>query len=295
MVFHKGDKIEIEYDLTENIECLGGELTPELVIKNAVVIDSRGAFKADIEIANGRIIGLGRSAGRSCRHIDAEGLVLTAGGIYVSEFHDMPDADELLFSGYSTLIIKNITQLSGSKQAASLLESPLNVGFIASAVQADKLRINHLLSDGAFSVDICAPKTDPVSNSTDAFHLYALKRADDLRREPCQNSSAHHLQDLNTAKQYGLEDHIGSVSEGKLADLFMWEPEKFLRSPALIIKGGRLIFDSRISDRRDIIYTKLFDIDRRPAGLPCAFFTSKNAADGYIGTMVGQYRDVLVV
>ncbi|MEB3355837.1 MAG: urease subunit alpha [Synechococcales bacterium] len=43
---------------------------------------------------------------------------------------------------------------------------------------------------------------------------------------------------INPAIAHGMADHIGSVEEGKLADLCLWKPAFFGIKPELVIKGG---------------------------------------------------------
>lgn len=43
---------------------------------------------------------------------------------------------------------------------------------------------------------------------------------------------------LNPAICYGISDVLGSIKEGKMADLVLWEPEFFGTKPKLVIKGG---------------------------------------------------------
>lgn len=43
---------------------------------------------------------------------------------------------------------------------------------------------------------------------------------------------------LNPAICYGLDDVIGSIAVGKMADLILWEPAFFATKPQLVIKGG---------------------------------------------------------
>lgn len=43
---------------------------------------------------------------------------------------------------------------------------------------------------------------------------------------------------INPAITYGVSDILGSVEEGKMADLVLWEPEFFGAKPKLVIKGG---------------------------------------------------------
>lgn len=43
---------------------------------------------------------------------------------------------------------------------------------------------------------------------------------------------------INPAITYGFSDILGSVEEGKMADLVLWEPEFFGAKPKLVLKGG---------------------------------------------------------
>lgn len=45
---------------------------------------------------------------------------------------------------------------------------------------------------------------------------------------------------INPALTHGLSAHIGSVSEGKLADLVLWRPAFFGVKPSMILKGGMI-------------------------------------------------------
>lgn len=45
---------------------------------------------------------------------------------------------------------------------------------------------------------------------------------------------------INPAITHGISDEVGSVEEGKLADLVLWDPQFFGAKPSLIIKGGMI-------------------------------------------------------
>ncbi len=46
---------------------------------------------------------------------------------------------------------------------------------------------------------------------------------------------------INPAIAHGISDSVGSVEEGKFADLVLWKPEFFGIRPELIIKGGQMV------------------------------------------------------
>jgi len=47
---------------------------------------------------------------------------------------------------------------------------------------------------------------------------------------------------INPAIAHGIAQHVGSVEEGKLADLCLWKPAFFGVKPELVIKGGMIVW-----------------------------------------------------
>ncbi|MEV0925401.1 urease subunit alpha [Streptomyces spongiicola] len=47
---------------------------------------------------------------------------------------------------------------------------------------------------------------------------------------------------VNPAITHGIDDHVGSVQPGKLADLVLWEPKFFGVKPHMVLKGGQLTY-----------------------------------------------------
>ncbi|MBR9840552.1 MAG: urease subunit alpha [Rhodobacteraceae bacterium] len=43
---------------------------------------------------------------------------------------------------------------------------------------------------------------------------------------------------LNAARCFGIEDHVGSIEPGKMADIVLWRPGYFGIKPELVVKGG---------------------------------------------------------
>ena len=46
---------------------------------------------------------------------------------------------------------------------------------------------------------------------------------------------------INAARTFGIDDHIGSLETGKLADVVLWRPGFFGIKPELVIKGGFIV------------------------------------------------------
>jgi len=49
---------------------------------------------------------------------------------------------------------------------------------------------------------------------------------------------------INPAIAHGIDDEVGSVEPGKLADLVLWDPRFFGFRPEVVIKGGALVWGS---------------------------------------------------
>ena len=43
---------------------------------------------------------------------------------------------------------------------------------------------------------------------------------------------------INAARTFGIADHVGSLEDGKIADIVIWRPAFFGIKPELVIKGG---------------------------------------------------------
>ena len=61
---------------------------------------------------------------------------------------------------------------------------------------------------------------------------------------------------INPAVTHGISQYVGSVEEGKLADLVLWNPAFFGVKPDIIIKGG-MIIASKMGDANAVSYTHL--------------------------------------
>jgi urease subunit alpha len=49
---------------------------------------------------------------------------------------------------------------------------------------------------------------------------------------------------INAARTFGIDQHIGSLEDGKLADMVLWRPAFFGIKPELIIKGGFIVWSA---------------------------------------------------
>ena len=91
---------------------LGAE-TYEVVIRNGRVVDGTGnpAFFADVAVSKGRIVKVGRVAGKAKTQIDAKDLVVAPGFIdvhtHADEVAQMPRAENFVRMGVTTIVAGN--------------------------------------------------------------------------------------------------------------------------------------------------------------------------------------------
>lgn len=49
---------------------------------------------------------------------------------------------------------------------------------------------------------------------------------------------------INAAKSFGVDQHIGSIEPGKMADIVLWKPAMFGSKPEMIVKGGFIAYSA---------------------------------------------------
>ncbi len=106
---------------------------------------------------------------------------------------------------------------------------------------------------------------------------------------------------INPAITHGVSEYVGSVEEGKFADLVLWKPEMFGVKPEMIIKGG-FIAASKMGDAnasiptpQPVVYTNMFGAHGLAKPRTSVTFVSKAAYDGGIKEKLGLSRIVLPV
>lgn len=106
---------------------------------------------------------------------------------------------------------------------------------------------------------------------------------------------------INPAITHGISEYVGSVEEGKFADLVIWDPAFFGIKPNLIIKGGMIAAakmgdpNASIPTPQPVFFRSMFGADGAAKFDTCITFVSKEAYDNDIKSEYGLNKVVLPV
>jgi urease subunit alpha len=106
---------------------------------------------------------------------------------------------------------------------------------------------------------------------------------------------------INPAIAQGLAHEVGSVAQGKLADLVLWSPAFFGVKPDLVLKGGSIAMaamgdpNASIPTPQPVHYRPMFGALGRALAASCLTFVSAAALDAGIGTRLGLRRPLVAV
>ena len=105
---------------------------------------------------------------------------------------------------------------------------------------------------------------------------------------------------INPAIACGIDEHVGSVEVGKMADLVLWDRAFFGVKPSLVIKGGFIALsvmgdaNASIPTPEPNLYRKMFGSYGKASAKTSAIFTSK-VASGDLKEKLGIDKQVLAV
>ena len=98
---------------------------------------------------------------------------------------------------------------------------------------------------------------------------------------------------INPAITHGLCHEVGSVEEGKLADLVLWKPAFFGVKPAMIIKGGMIAaapmgdINASIPTPQPVHYRPMFGANARGVHNTCITFLSQAGINNGVAEKLG--------
>ncbi len=93
---------------------------------------------------------------------------------------------------------------------------------------------------------------------------------------------------INPAITHGISKYVGSLEQGKLADIVLWKPSLFGVKPEMILKGGFIIAskmgdaNASIPTPQPVIYRNMFGAFGKAVNSTCMTFVSKLALESGI-------------
>ena len=98
---------------------------------------------------------------------------------------------------------------------------------------------------------------------------------------------------LNPAIAYGINDILGSIEVGKMADLVLWEPAFFAAKPKMVIKGGLINWaemgdpNASLPTPQPIIYRPMYGAFGKAMPRTCVRFVSQASVDNGVAASYG--------
>jgi urease subunit alpha len=106
---------------------------------------------------------------------------------------------------------------------------------------------------------------------------------------------------INPAIAHGVAKHIGSVEQGKFADLVLWSPAFFGVKPDMIIKGGSIVAaqmgdpNASIPTPQPVHYRPMFGAYAGARTASSVVFASKAAVRGGLAKKLGIAKTLVAV
>ena len=106
---------------------------------------------------------------------------------------------------------------------------------------------------------------------------------------------------INPAIAHGLSRHIGSVEQGKMADLVLWSPAFFGVKPDMVIKGGTIIAaqmgdpNASIPTPQPVHYRPMFGAFGKALTSTSLVFVSKAAIANDLRGKLGTVKEMVAV
>jgi urease subunit alpha len=106
---------------------------------------------------------------------------------------------------------------------------------------------------------------------------------------------------INPAIAHGVSRHVGSVEEGKLADLVLWSPAFFGVKPDLVIKGGAIAAapmgdpNASIPTPQPVHYRPMFGAFGKARTATSLTFVSQAAVANGVKARIGIEKEVVAV
>ncbi|MEL6645249.1 MAG: urease subunit alpha [Pseudomonadota bacterium] len=188
---------------------------------------------------------------------------------------------------------------------------PEDVAFAESRIRKETIAAEDILHDmGAFS--IIASDSQAMGRVGEVI-IRTWQTADKMKKQrgrlPEETGENDNLRvrryvakyTINPAIAHGISSHIGSIEEGKRADLCLWNPAFFGVKPEMVLIGGTIACaqmgdpNASIPTPQPVYSRPMFGAFGRSVERSAVTFVSAVAADQGIGDVLGLAKDVAAV
>ncbi|MGA0215107.1 MAG: urease subunit alpha [Vulcanococcus sp.] len=188
---------------------------------------------------------------------------------------------------------------------------PEDVAFAESRIRRETIAAEDILHDiGAFSIIASDSQAmgrvgEVITRTFQTAHKMKVQRGalpeDSGRNDNTRLKRYIAKTTINPAIAHGLDQQVGSVEVGKLADLVLWKPGFFGVKPELVIKGGSIVW-AQMGDANASIPTPgpvhgrpMFAAFGKALAPSCLTFVSQAALDNDVPRRLGLERSCVPV
>ena len=188
---------------------------------------------------------------------------------------------------------------------------PEDVAFAESRIRRETIAAEDILHDiGAFSIIASDSQAmgrvgEVITRTFQTAHKMKVQRGalpeDSSRNDNTRLKRYIAKTTINPAIAHGLDQPVGSVEVGKLADLVLWKPGFFGVKPELVIKGGSIVW-AQMGDANASIPTPgpvhgrpMFAAFWKALAPSCLTFVSQAALDNDVPRRLGLERSCVPV
>ena len=174
-----------------------------------------------------------------------------------------------------------------------------DVAFAESRIRRETIAAEDILHDmGAFSMIASDSQAmgrvgEVIVRTWQTAHKMKVQRGA-LAEDPAEHDNARVKRyiakyTINPALTHGIDEHVGSVEVGKMADLVLWKPAFFGVKPSLIVKGGMVVAapmgdaNASIPTPQPVHYRPMFGALGGARADTCVLFCSRPAVEAGVG------------
>jgi urease subunit alpha len=188
---------------------------------------------------------------------------------------------------------------------------PEDVAFAESRIRRETIAAEDILQDlGAFSIISSDSQAmgrvgEVIIRTWQTAHKMKVQRGP-LSPDTAQNDNFRAKRyiakyTINPAITHGIANHVGSIEEGKIADICLWKPAFFGVKPQTVVKGGMIAYaqmgdpNASIPTPQPVHMRPMFGAFGGAIGKTSVTFVSQVAQDSGIAAQLGLIKPTIAV